>query len=315
MTYSAGSTILAADYNGFAGGNLGANVSGELNTVWGGGNRSAGYGQNRVSNVTAVTDLVTATQWTTFINTLNAVRKHQDGVAFTNIGTVTAGATINANVLFSTNLTTAYTNRFGFGAGAGTTTTGSTYSPNFTAVANTSAVTFNITRTATFASADQARYFFNAGGQLNFVVISVTNGDGTNRSGSLVTLANTNFKSCKVLGGNSSGRTGTSGTLNANSTTSGYYAATTSNANIVSITSTTAAYTNDQLGFSYKTNGAQGSYADNGTTMNLNLVLFSGAQSPSYADDTINITVNHRVDVIYPETTFLSNTWGSVTIS
>ena len=315
MAYSAGSTILAADYNGFVGGNLGANVSGELNTVWGGGRGNAGYGQTRVSNVTAVTDLVTATQWTTFVNTLNAVRKHQDGVAFTNIGTLTAGATINANVSFSSNLTTAYTNRFNFGSGSGTTTTGTTYSPNFTAVADTNAKTFEITRVATFASADQARYFFNAGGQLNFVVISVTNGDGTNRSGSLVTLANTNFKSCKILGGNSSGRTGTGATLNANSTTSGYYAATTSNANVVSITSTTSFYTTDQLGFSYKTNGAQGSYADNGTTMNLNLLLFAGAQSPSYADDTINITVNHRVDVIYPETTFLANTWGSVTIS
>jgi hypothetical protein len=314
MAYSAGSTILATDYNSFVGGNLGANVSGELNSVWGGGRGNAGYGQARVNNVTVVTDTVTATQWTSFINTLNAVRKHQDGVAFTNIGTVTAGATINANVSFSSNLTTAYTNRFNFGAGSGTTTTGATFSPNFTAPNDTNPATFNITRTATFASADQARYFFNAGGQLNFVVISVTNGDGTNRSGSLVTLANTNFSSCKILGGNSSGAQGTGGTVNTNDLTAGYYKATTSNANIVSITSTTAAYTTDQLAFSYKTNGAQGSNADNGTIMNLNLVLFSGAQSPAF-NDTINITVNHRVDVIYPETTFLANTWGSVTIT
>ena len=314
MSYSTGSTILAADYNGFVGGNLGANVSGELNTVWGGGKGNAGYGQAAVSNVTAVTNTVTATQWTSFVNTLNAVRKHQDGVAFTNIGTLTAGATINANVSFSTNLTTAYTNRLNFGAGAGTTTTGATFSPAFTAPNDTNPATFAMTRTATFASADQARYFFNAGGQLNFVVISVTNTGGTNRGASLATLAVTNFASAKVLGGNNSGRTGTGGTLNTNNTALGYYAATTSNANIVSITSTTAAYTTDQLGFSYKTNGAQGSYSDNGTTMNLNLLLYAGAQSPAF-NDSISITVNHRVDVIYPEATFLANTWGSVTIS
>jgi hypothetical protein len=48
--------------------------------------------------------------------------------------------------------------------------------------------------------------------------------------------------------------------------------------------------------------------------MTVSLELFSGAQSPAF-DDSIDITVNHRVDVIYPSTTFLANTWGSVTIS
>lgn len=313
MTYSAGNTIVATDYNGFVGGNLGANVSGELNTVWGGGNGSTGYGQIRVDNVTAVTDTITATQWTTLINTINAVRKHQSGAGFTNIGTVTAGATINANVVFSTNLTTAYTNRFDFSAN-GTTTTGSTYSPVFTAPNDTNPATFNITRTATFASADQARYFWNAGGKLKFVVISVTNNDSSLRSNSLVTLANVNFANCTVMAANNGGRQGTGGTLNTNNTVLGYWDATTSNVNIVSITSTTSSYTTDQLGFSYKTNGVQGSYADNGTTMNLNVVLYSGAQSPAF-NDTVNVTVNHRVDVIYPLTTYLANTWGAVTIS
>lgn len=313
MTYSAGSTILAADYNGFVGGNLGANVSGELNTVWGGGRGNAGYGQAAVTNVTAVTDTVTATQWTTFVNALNATRKHQDGVAFTNIGTLTAGATINANVSFSTNLTSAYTNRLNFGAGAGTTTTGTVYSPSFSAPNDTNPATFNITRTATFASADQARYFWNAGGQLNFVVTYAFNSDGTARSNDITTLANS-FSSCKILAANNSGRTGTGGTLNTNNTVLGYYAATTSNANIVSITSATSPYTTDQLGFSYKTNGTQGSYADNGTTMDMNLVLYAGPQSPAF-NDSISVTINHRVDVIYPETTFLANTWGAVTIS
>lgn len=313
MTYSAGSTIVATDYNSFVGGNLGANVSGELNTVLGGGRGNAGYGQAGVSNVTAVTNTITATQWTNFVNGVNKVRKHQDGAAFTNIGTLTAGATINANVSFSTNLTTAYTNRLNFAA-TGTTTTGSTFSNTFTAPNDTNAQTFNITRTATFASADQARYFFNAGGQLRFVVISVTNNDSSLRSNSLVTLANVNFANCTVRSANNSGRQGTGGTLNTNNTALGYWSATTSNANIVSITSTTSSYTTDQLGFSYKTNGVQGSYADNGTTMNLNVLLYAGAQSPAF-NDTINVTVNHRVDVIYPVTTYLANTWGAVTIS
>jgi hypothetical protein len=313
MAYSAGSTILAADYNGFVGGNLGANVSGELNTVLGGGRGNAGYGQAAVANVTAVTDTVTATQWTTFVNALNTVRKHQFGASFSNLGTLTAGATINANVSFSTNLTDAYTNRLNFTAN-GTITTGATFSPVFTAPNDTNAATFNITRTATFASADQARYFWNAGGQLNFVVTGVTNTGGTNRGASLATLAATNFASCRTLATNNTGRTGTGGTLTTGNTSVAYYRLTTANATAVAITSDTYLYTGDTCTFSLKTNGTQGSYADNGTVVNLNLVLVSAADSPAF-NDSIDITVNHRVDIIYPSTTFLANTWGSVTIS
>ncbi len=313
MSYAVGSLIDASDYNAFTGGNLGANVSGELNTVLGGGRGNAGYGQNRINNVTAVTDTITATQWTTLINGLNTVGKHQQGVGFSNIGTVTAGADINANVSFSTNLTTAYTNRLNFTAN-GTTTTGATFSPVFSIPNQTGAATFNITRTATFASADQARYFWNAGGQLNFVVTGVTNTGATNRGASLATLAATNFASCRMLAANNTGRTGTGGTLTTGNTSVAYYRLTTSNATAVLLTSTTASYTADTCTHSARTNGVQGSNADNGTVVSLNLVLVSGAQSPAF-NDSINITVNHRVDVIYPSTTFLANTWGSVTIA
>jgi hypothetical protein len=47
--------------------------------------------------------------------------------------------------------------------------------------------------------------------------------------------------------------------------------------------------------------------------MTVSMVLFSAASGG--IDDSINIIVNHRVDVVYPSTTFLANTWGSVTIS
>ena len=55
MTYASAGTIQAADYNTIA-----ANV----NTIWSTGNGSSGYGQTAITNVTAVTDTVTATQWT-----------------------------------------------------------------------------------------------------------------------------------------------------------------------------------------------------------------------------------------------------------
>jgi hypothetical protein len=312
MAYSSGGTIQAADYNGFAGGTA-ANVSGQLNTLLGTGRGNAGYGQTSVSNVTAVTNDVTATQWTTLVNGVNTVRKHQSGAGFTNVGTYTAGSTITATNDISGNLTTAYANRLSYQA-EGTTMTGSTYSPNFTLPNQLAGTTFQFSRTATFASADQARYFFNAGGQLNFVIFSVNNNDGTTRSASLATLAATNFVSKRIRAQDYTAETGTGGTVNIDSTTNaGYYALTTSNVTKTQITSTTATYTSDVFYFYGKSNGPQGSNADNGTVVHFGVDLVSGTQTGGF-NDSINITVNHRVDVIYPSTTFLANTWGSVTI-
>lgn len=312
MTYASQNLVQASDYNTFAGGNI-ANVSSQLNSVLGSGKGNAGYGQSAVSNVTAQSDLITATQWTTLVNGVNKVRKHQSGAGFTNLSTYTAATIVNANNDISSNLTSAYTNRLTFAAN-GTTTTGSTYSPNFTAPNDTNPATFEITRTATFASADQARYFFNAGGQIKLFVTSVTNGGGTNRGASLATLAATNFESLTFLAANNGGRTGAGGTVTSSDTGLGYYDATTSNTSALLLTGTTSSYTSDTCNVTVKTNGVQGSNNDNGTVMNINMVLFSAPQSPA-VDDSIDITVNHRVDVFYPSTSFLANTWGTVTIS
>lgn len=313
MTYSARNLVQASDYNGFVGASA-ANVSGQLNTVLGIGKGNAGYGQTTLSNVAAGgANLVTATQWTTLVNSINTVRKHQSGSGFTNLSTYTTGTVVNANTDISSNLTNAYTGRLNYQA-EGTTLTGSTYSPNFTAPNDTNPATFQFSRTATFANADAARYFWNAGGQLNFVISSVTNGGATNRGASLATLAGTNFTSMRIRAANNGGRTGSGGTLSSSDTALGYYKASTSNATAVSLTGTTSSYTSDTCDVYVKTNGVQGSNNDNGTTMTVSMQLYSGPQTPAF-DDSIDITVNHKVDVIYPSTTFLANTWGSVTIS
>lgn len=314
MTYSSGQLIQASDYNSFAGGTA-ANVSGQLNTVLATGRGNAGYGQTSVSNVAAITDTVTATQWTTLVNGVNKVRKHQSGAGFSNIGTYLTGEVINATNNISGNLTTAYTNRLTYTA-QGSTTAGSTFTDNFSSASTTSALTFNFTqRTATFASADAARYFFNAGGQLNFVIINIVNNDGTNRSASLRTLGLTNFASKKIGGDNAVARTGSGGTLNADLTSNyGYYGQGTSNTTMTDITGTSAAYTSDRFYFYVKTNGVQGSNADNGTVMTFNATLYSGAQSPAF-NDSVNITVTYRIDIVYPSTTYLTDSWGTVTIA
>ena len=328
MSYSQGGLIAASDYNGFVG--AATTPSGTINYVWSTGNGQSGYGQTALSQVSA-TGLVTATQWATAVNTLNSIRTHQTGSG-TGIGAPTAGSLISYLSTFSSSVSSANTGKLLFNA-QGSTTTGSNNATNLTAANGTAAQTFTITRTATFASADQARYFFNAGGQINFIISSSTNGGGTNRGADLVTLASTNFVSYPAFrAASGGGRSGAGGTLNTNATNIGYYNLTTSFQTLCKITSTTSPYTGDYIQLDVKSNGAQGSNADAGTIVTFQLTLYSAAQSAFPAppsnppgtgsttnntttEDAINITVNNRLDIVYPETTNLTNTWGTVTLA
>lgn len=324
MAYSQGGVIAADDYNTFL------NGSNQLNAVWATGTGNSGYGQTALSAVTQG-GIVTATQWATLINTLNSTLTHQSGSG-SGISATTAGSTINYLSTLSTNINNAYTNRVNF-ATQGTTVTGTNFAGAASAANGIAAQTFTFTRTVTFASVDQARYFFNAGGQLNFVCGTATNNNATNRSADLLTLINTNFISYPAIRqGSGGGKTGTGGTVNTNATNIGYYQLTTSNQTLVKITSTTAAYNTDYIQLDIKSSGAAGSYGDKGNIITFTLTLYSGAQS-SYAapaanpvgtgsttnntttEDAIDVTVNHRIDIVPPETTNLSNSWGSITVA
>ena len=312
MAYSIGGNIEAADYNNFVGGTT-ANITGQINSVLSTGKGNAGYGQTAIANVTATSDTVTAAQWTTLVNAVNTVRKHQSGAGFTNLSTYSAGANINSTNNINGNTTTAYATRLT--AAATSTVTGATFSPVFSVAAQTAAVTFQLTRTATFANADAARYFWNAGGQLNLVFVSFTNNDGTQRSSDLGNLAVNNVGTKAVKAQDCIARTGTGGTLNTDlATGAGYYARTTSNVTLTQITSTQYTYTADNIKVYGRTNGVQGSNSDNGTIFYFGVDLVSAAKAVTF-NNSINITLNNRVDVVYPAGGFLANTWGAVTIA
>ena len=330
MSYSQGGLIQATDYNNFVGTSP-SSTSNQINTIWAIGNGQYGYGQTALSTVSAGSSTVTAAQWASVINTLNTIKTHQSGSG-TGISAPTAGSLVSYLSTFSSSLNTAYSNALTFNS-QGTTTTGSVFSPGETSATTQSAVSFTITRTATFASADQARYFFNAGGQLNFVITSVTNNDSTSRSGDMVTLLATELGGLSAFRATTNGgRTGTGGTVNTAATIIGYYGLTTSPQTLSQITSTTSGYTGDYVYIAAKSNGAQGSNADKGTVITFTLYMYSAARTalpspPAWGgvgtaptvntsvNDSINVTVNHRIDVVYPETTNLTNSWGTVTIA
>ena len=307
MAYSQGGLIEATDYNNFI------NGSNQLNTVWGTGSGNAGYGQTALNTVSQA-GTVTATQWATLINALNSALTHQSGSG-SGISATTAGSTINYLSSLSTNINTAYTNRNNF-TSQGTTTTGSNNANSFSDANGTGPFVHTVTRTATFASANQMRYFFNCGGQLNFVISSVTNNDGTGRSGDVVTLVGTNVGGFSAFRqGSGGGRTGSGGSVTTNSTTLGFYQATTSAQNLINVTSTTSGYSSDSAQLAVTLNAAPGS----STVLTFTLTFTSATRSPvgqgSMFNDSLNVTVNNRVDVVYPETTNLTNSWGTVTIA
>jgi len=312
MTYSAGGLVEASDYNGFAGGNGGgANVSGQLNTLLGVGYGNAGYGQSAVANV-SVAAQVTAAQWTTLVNGVNTVRKHQSGGGFSNLSTYIAGEVINATNDVSTNLTTAFTNRL-TSAAAGPTFDQPNQATVFTAPNDTNPFSGALSRTATFGSADQARYFFNAGGTVQLIVSSVTNTGGTTRGSALGNVIS--ITSGKTIGAQDCGAITTPAPYTEVvdlTTDSGYYAQTTANLTLYSVTGSVGVYTAQESNLVSKTSGTSGSNGDTGDVLTVSIECYSPSVGPAF-NDSINITVNHNLRVIYPDTTYLANTWGSVT--
>ena len=310
MAYSQSGLIEATDYNNFVGTSP-SSTANRINTVWAVGNGQYGYGQTAVGTVSAG-GVVTAAQWASAVNTLNSIRTHQSGSG-SGISAPTAGTVANYLSTFSTQIASGYTNAL-TAATQGTTTTGSTFSPNPTAAND---ATYNgtiATRTVTFASADQARYFFNAGGQINFVVSSVTNNDGSARSSDAVSVIGTYFGGMSAFKATTNGqRTGTGGTLAGSGYVSGYYGLTTAYQTIAQVTTSSGTYSTDYVQLQAKYSGTLGSNGDKSPQISFALNYYSSHSSGF--NDTLNITVNHRVDIVYPETTNLTNTWGTVTIA
>jgi hypothetical protein len=329
MAYSSGGLIQAADYNGFVGVSP-SSTSNTINTIWAVGNGNAGYGQTSLSQVSQA-GLVTATQWATAVNTLNSIYTHQSGSG-TGIGAPTAGSLISYLATFSSSISTAYTNRLNANTN-GTDITGS--APTAYTWNTATPTTAQITRTATFASADQARYFFNAGGKL-VLTFSCVNTLGNAKGADWLALFNTKFASIVVGAATNGGRTGTGGTVSASNGSLGYWQCTTSNQSIITLTSAsgTADYSSNSIAVGIKTNGVQGSNADVGTVMTFTIDLSDAAADtntappslPVYSpvgtpptqgvfNDSLNLAITTNITVRPPETTNLTNTWGTVTIA
>jgi hypothetical protein len=334
MTYSAGQTIAAADYNTLVGPDL-STATNTVNTVWAVGSGSAGYGQPYLTQVAAGLDTVTATQWATLISKLNNMTSHQSGTGG-NVTLVSAGQTISAWANITSAATTSYSNRLLSGGVTGITTTNvgglgavgwtvSVSDPGSNPPSGASSQT-SVTRAfgvrCTFSGPDAVRYFFNAGGQLKFNVSAAQNSSTTSRTNEIISMVTALGGITTFNANTNGGRTG-SGMSPTVTTSLGYYTSTfNSNNTLQSLTTTNSTYSSDVAYMYVAPSGNKGSYNGNGDVIDFWIVITStsgldnaGGVSGMGFNDSIGVNITKTIDVTWPATTYLANTWGAITVT
>ena len=164
MTYSSGGLIQATDYNGFVSTTVGANV----NATW-----NSTYGQTALSTVSTA-GTVTATQWASLVNTVTNMAAHQP-TTITARSAPTTGTTISVLAAVNTDITNCFTNRYNAYA-QGAQFTGWTGTNAKTAATSGASWTITFTNTVTFANATAATSFFNSGGTVKIDVSKTATG-------------------------------------------------------------------------------------------------------------------------------------------
>jgi hypothetical protein len=135
-------------------------------------------------------------------------------------------------------------------------------------------------------------------------------------------LAQTNTAGGFIGANNSDGIFGgAGGTVNTDATALGYYQLTTSDQSMSKVTSANYRYEYNQSFFEVlvKSNGVQGASGDKGTVITFTFSVslqgaINAAMTGPYNDD-VSVPITVAFTVRPPEATFLTNTWGSVTIA
>ena len=319
MAYAQSDLILHDHYNIFATGNADGSANhavANINTVWGVGSGAKGYGQTSTLTPVAATapfDTVTATQWSTLLARLNSILTHQAG-AGSGITSPVTGDLIAYISTLSGKVTDAFNNSANFNSIRGATTTGANLDNAWSQVSPTS---FSQTRTVTFQSADQARYFFNAGGRINLALTTVSGTDNAKEQG-WTNLLNNGIGTLS-LDFSTSTRSGTGytsgGTINPGT---GYWDLTGTDQLLIRLYDTTAAYTSNYVEIFAKVTGTAGSNGGLGTIITFTINYIDNAADTVYnasTPDIINMTMRNRIDIIKPEISNLTDVWGTITVA
>ena len=326
MTYTQGSLIEAADYNGFA--NASAN---NINAVWSTGSGDKGWGQTALSTV-SIGGTVTATSWAALVANLATAGQQTSSTLTSRTQPVTGNViAILANV--ATDINTITLNR-GNAAASGTeygVFSGTTSKTTATG-SGQAAWTITFTHTVTFASADAARYFWNAGG-----IVRLKYGKSSNTTdsdadwntlagyvGSINLTGRVNGAAQTIAAQSYTGTTrlsGTGGTETTLTTTTGWYNLTGSPTTIFQLNNPTAPYTTEfirttatatsstvlTLVTTWVSDGSSGA----GTSSNID----GGTATASPSTTITGTAPTTLVTYLPPSTTYLSASWGTPTIA
>ena len=326
MAYTAGSTILATDYNGFV-----ADNADSVNGIWSTGAGSKGYGEAALSTVAAAAT-ITATQWSTLNSKISAIASHQ-GTTITSRANPTAGNTVAILTNLSADITSITAKRGNAAASGAQTTTFSGAASKTTNTGSADAAwTITFTHTVTWASADAARYFFNAGGRIKWESSKTSTGqDGDAEWNDLATtlvgdiyitggvatqsIAATNYTGTTKVGG--------TGTPNQLQTSVGWYDLTTSDTQLYQQYADTAPYTGQYIAINAKTAGSGtqlvltttwvdpgGDAAPGGTN------IITGGTATSSPFSSFGTAPASVVTLFVPSSTYLTSAaWGAPTIA
>ena len=325
MSYTSGGTIEATDYNGFVSTASGANV----NDIWGTGSADKGYGQSALSTVSTA-GTVTATQWASLVNTITSIAAHQ-GTSITSRTAPSAGDTISILSAVNTDLTTVTTNR-GDAAASGTEIVAfsGTSSKTSGTGSGTSAWTIVFTHTITFPSADQARYFWNAGGLVKWNSSKTSTGEladaewndlATTLVGDIYISGGTATQSINGVDYTGTTKVGGAGSPSTLTTTTGWYDLTTSDTLIYKQFADTAPYTGSFIQIQAKTAGSgtqlvlTSTWSDPGGSGAGSADNISGGTATNSPFSSFGTAPANIVTVIPPSTANLTDSWGTPTVA
>ena len=327
MTYSSGGLIQATDYNTFT------TTGGGLNDIWSTGSGDKGWGQTTFT-AASTGGTVTATQWASLVNNLASSGSQTNSTLTSRTAPVT-GNTISILANVATDITTVTTNRGNatavgteYGVFSGTT------SKTTATGSGQSAWTITFTHTVTFPSADQARYFWNAGGRVRLQYGKSSTGTDVDPDwntlagwcGSIYISGRVNSNSQTIAGTAYTGTTrigGTGGTQTTLATTTGWYQLTGTPATVFQLNNSTAPYTGEFI----RTTATQtsttvltlvttwvsdGSGGGAGTSANISGGTAVASPATSIGAATAPTTL---VTYIPPATTYLTNSWGTPAIA
>jgi len=290
MAYSSGGLIQASDYNTRAT---------SINNIWGTGSGNTGYGQSTTISQTQTSGtVVPASDWATMIARMSTIKQHQTNTTTGVPSQPSAGSIITYLSAVDTSITDINGNRFN-----SYTTTASA------ALANTTnATTWHTSSTKTwtiaFGSHDQARYFFNGGGALY-----VASNGNTMSPETWNSFVNTGYNYCYIRG-NDFFHGGTVGTFTRGTyaSTSSFYSLTSTPTTFFSMTETgtgNANYNNNRIDLNLSYNGAG--------VITATLVLTD--TDPNTFGYNVTGTTAAFIQTYSPETTYLTNTWGTPTVT